>query len=461
MRANTSDTDFPHSGSLLPTSAADLPCAASSHGSWIVDDEGREFLDGSSGAITASLGHANEEMIERISSQARKIAFAHRTQFETTVASDLAGRLADTLPGDINCSMFLSSGSDAIETAMRLALRYWQVRGEPAKSVFLSRTISYHGSTLGAASLTGHPERRGFSTSLLHDFPSVRAPQPEGCLRCDTSCNSSCAIEVDEAIDRVGADRVAAFFAEPIGGSSAGILVPGSDYWARVRRICDERDVLWIADEVMTGVGRTGRWWACERWNAVPDLIVSGKGISGGYAALSAVSTTTHVAETILAEDRFIEFGNTFTNAPIAAAAGLAALEIIERDGLVERAEDLGQRVGYALADVVSSSTVVSASRGHGLFWGIEIRNPDTSRPFPRTVDAVSQAVTACRQAGLIVFRSARHLNGVGDVILFAPPLTVTDTELEEMLTRLGSGLSSLSERLGGDAGAKRWSAEI
>jgi adenosylmethionine-8-amino-7-oxononanoate aminotransferase len=431
---------------LLPTSARELPRVVRADGSRIYDAHGREYLDASSGAVTASLGHANVEVVERLAEQGRTIAFAHRTQFRSAVSDRLADLLAERAPGELSHSLLLSSGSDAIEAAMKLALRYWQVQGQPRRTRFVSRYMSYHGSTLGAASLTGHPGRRGAAEPLLHSFPAVREPQPDSCRHCAGACDASCADALEDVVLRIGPERIAAFVAEPIGGSAAGVLVPGQGYWERVREICDRYDIWWIADEVMTGIARTGRWWACQHWSAVPDVLVSGKGIGGGYMPLSAVTLRADAAESILARDGFIAFGNTFTNVPLAAAAGVVTIEIIERDGLVERAASLGEwleRELGALDRVLSAQVIV---RGRGLFWGVELRDRSTGQPYPASLDVVRRMVDACRDNGLIVFRSARHIDGRrGDVILFAPPLTVTDADLTEMVSRLRGALQPLA----------------
>lgn len=430
---------------LFPTAAQRLPRVVNAAGARLYDEEGRDYLDGSSGAIAASLGHGNAELVERIAEQGLAVGFAHRTQFRSSVPERLAELIAASAPGDLGVSLLLSSGSDAIEAAMKLTLRHWQLAGEGQKTHFVSRYMSYHGSTLGSSSATGHPARRGAAAALLHDFPGVREPQPEGCLRCLRECTGECADDIEATILRLGPDRIAGFIAEPIGGSSAGVLVPGPGYYERVREICDKHGIWWIADEVMTGVGRTGRWWAIEHWNAVPDVLVSGKGIGGGYMPLSAVTVRSPAAEALIAADGFVPFGNTFTNIPLAAAAGAATFEIIERDGLVGRAAELGALLGERLAQLDGIGGLAVRVRGRGLFWGVEIRDPDSRAPYPPALDVVRRLIDACRANGLIVFRSARHLPGVGgDTILFAPPLTVTDDELEEMLDRLERAIVAL-----------------
>lgn len=438
-------TTQPSSPCLLPTSAQDLPRVARAEGARLYDEEGKDYLDGSSGAITASLGHGNMRLVERIAEQGKTVAFAHRTQFRSEIAERAAELLAAHSPGELGVSLFLSSGSDAMEAAMKLTLRHWQLAGEPQKTHFVSRYMSYHGSTLGASSATGHPARRGVASALLHDFPAVREPQPEGCLRCVRGCTGECAGDLEATILRIGPERIAGFIAEPIGGSAAGVLIPGSGYYERVRELCDEYGIWWIADEVMTGIGRTGRWWALEHWNAVPDVLVSGKGLGGGYMPVSAVTLRRPAAEALIAADLFVPFGNTFTNVPLAVAAGAATLEVIEGDGLVDRAAALGSQLAEQLPVLDSLGGFSVLARGKGLFWGVELRNAATGDPFPPGLDLVRQLTDACRDHGLIVFRSARHLPGVGgDTVLFAPPLNVTDDELGEMLDRLGRAIVSL-----------------
>lgn len=440
---------------LLTPPGPHLPIVSHGEGVWLVDEAGHCYLDGSSGAVVASLGHGNAEIAAALQKQATTVAFAHRTQFRNRPAEKLAAELVDLAPSSIVRAVLLSSGSEANELAIKLAIRFWQEKGKPSKHSIVSRWTSYHGSTLGALSATGHPARRRAFADLLHPFPRVAAPY---CLRCPVgaspeNCAEACLDDLEVAIQREGPERLAAFIAEPIVGASAGVLVPPSGYHERVRELCDQYELLWIADEVMSGSGRTGRWLAVEHWDAVPDLVVMGKGLTGGYAPLSAVLCTSEVAATLESSELGVAAGgHTYTNTPLPAAAGLAALEVMRRQDLVSRASVLGAVLREELISLSQEIEMIGDVRGLGLLQGIElVANRRTLDPFDPKLHVTARLVEAARRRGLLVYPAPLGINGqTGDAIIVAPPLIISEMEIRELVTRLRQALIDVGRDLNG-----------
>src|SRR5215471_12395183 len=289
---------------LKPRLGETLPTVARAQGCWVWDTAGRRYLDGSAGAVVVSLGHAHPEVLRAMQEQAHLVTYAVRAQF--------------------------TSGSEAVETALKLALQHWSERGRPERHWFVSRRGSYHGTTLGALSLSGHPVRRAHFEPLLHAFPAVAQPSR---YRCESSaacppCDLSCADAFDAAIRTVGADRVAGVIVEPVVGATGGAVVAPPGYHQRLREICDRHDVLLIADEVMTGVGRCGSFLAMERWDTVADLVALGKGLGAGYVPVAAVLARGHVVDSIAAGSGLMTTGHTYSANPLAAAVALQVVDI-------------------------------------------------------------------------------------------------------------------------------------
>ena len=301
-------------------------------------------LDAASGAVTANIGHGVTEIIEAMNEQAKKVSFVYRSQFTSDAAENLAKKIASMLPGDLNWCFFVNSGSEATETAMKMAIQYWQEKGVQTKTKVLSRWVSYHGITLGALSMSGHTGRRARFVPLLEDFPVINPPY---CYRCPynleaPSCGYLCAHELETAIKRIGADQIAAFIAEPVIGAAGGAIAPPKDYYKVIKKICEENDILFIADEVMTGCGRTGTMLACEQWGISPDIVALGKGMGAGYAPIAAAIATEKVIEPILAGTKVVMSGHTLSANPQACATALAVLEYLEQNNIIQEVESKG-----------------------------------------------------------------------------------------------------------------------
>jgi adenosylmethionine-8-amino-7-oxononanoate aminotransferase len=418
-----------------------FPKAVRAEGCWIVDEEGRRVLDAAGGAMVVGAGHGVAEIAEAIGAQARSLAYVNGTQFTHDAAEELAAELAAILPEPLRYSYFLSSGSEAIEAAVKLARQVAVERGHAEKWKVISRVPSYHGNTLAALALSGRESYRAAYGPLLLPFPRIAAPDP---LRHPGDPEREPAA-LEAEILRQGADTVAAFIAEPVIGSSAGAVVPRAGYYAEVQEICRRHDVLFIADEVLCGMGRTGRWLASEHWNVVPDIVVLGKGLNGGYAPLSAVVATRAVAETIARGSGYFQHAQTYTHSPVACAAGLATLRYLRRERLVERAAALGPRLLGAL-DRLRAHPAVGDVRGLGLLAAVDlVRDRATLEPYPRA-DRVAERVTAAAFArDLIVWPNGGHVDGTdGDLLMVAPPLGVLETEIDTIAERLAAALADV-----------------
>jgi adenosylmethionine-8-amino-7-oxononanoate aminotransferase len=433
---------------LKPHVGESLPSVARAEGAWVWDTEGRRYLDGSGGAVVVSLGHAHPEVLRAMEEQSRLVTYAVRAQFTSEPAERLADRLAELAPADLDAVYLVNSGSEAVESAVRLALQHWSERGRPEKSWLLSRRGSYHGATLGALSLSGHPVRRRHVEPLLHPFPAV--PQPSR-YRCGASascppCDLSCADAFDSAIRAMGPDRVAAVIVEPVVGATGGAVVAPPGYHQRLREICDRHDVLLIADEVMTGVGRCGAFLAMERWDTVADLVALGKGLGAGYVPVAGVLARRRVVDAIAAGSGLVPTGHTYSANPLAAAVALEVVDITVRDRLPERALRLEPVLGAALADLMESHPNLGDVRGLGLLWGLElVADRESRRPFPRERMVTERFLAACQANGLLLYPAS---DGDNDAVLIGPPLNVTDGELETLVERVDASLSALEADL-------------
>jgi len=433
---------------LTPHIGETLPRVARAEGSWVWDTAGRRYLDGSSGAVVVALGHGHPEVLQAMREQSELVTYAVRAQLTSEPAERLADRLAELAPGDLDSVFMVNSGSEAVEAAAKLALQHWSEQGRSEKQWFISRRGSYHGATLGALSLSGHPVRRRHVEALLHQFPAV--PQPNQ-YRCESShncppCDLSCADAFDAAIKTAGPHRVAGVIVEPVVGATGGAVVAPPGYHQRLREICDHRDVLLIADEVMTGLGRCGAFLAMERWDTVPDLVALGKGLGAGYVPVAAVLASRPVVDSIAAGSGLITTGHTYSANPLAAAVACRVVDITIRDGLADRARRLEPVLGAALGDLLEFHPLLGDVRGLGLLWGLElVADKASRRPFPRELMVTERFLAACKANGLLLYPAS---DGVNDAVLVGPPLNVTEEELDLLVRRVDASLSALESEL-------------
>jgi len=352
-----------------------LPVAIKAEGVWIEDDQGRRFLDASGGPIVVNLGHGRKEIAKAVYDQILNCDYTHPTMFTTAAVEGLARSLAAHAPSGIDRFYFTTSGAEAVETSIKLARQIHLEHGRQQRFKLISRWNSYHGLTIGALSASGRTTFRAPYASMLTDVCHIPAPF---CLRCSfglryPECGLKCAQALEEAIINQGADTVSAFIAETVSGATIAAVPPPPGYLQAIRRICDQYNVLFILDEVMCGMGRTGRWFASEHYDVIPDLITMGKGLGGGAIALSAVGVRGKYFEDICnGSGRFVH-GGTFSHHNVAAAAGIAVIRIIEKENLIDRVDLFGNFLGEKLKERLSDHPRVADIRGKGLLWGVEI----------------------------------------------------------------------------------------
>jgi adenosylmethionine-8-amino-7-oxononanoate aminotransferase len=422
----------------------EYPRIVRGEGCWLVDDRGKRYLDAVGGAYVANLGHSNPEIADAIARQAGQFGYLSGTMFTHGPVEELAAEIAETLPGDLSKLYFLCSGSEAVEAALKLARQYWIERGRPSKNRIIALAPGYHGSTLLALSASAREAYKAMFRPWLVDVHRIPASYPYRC-ECggkSATCPVCSGNVLEEAITRLGADQVAAFIAEPVGGSSTGGSTPRPEYFARVREICDRHDVLLIADEVLVGVGRTGTWWAMEPYGVAPDIMTLGKGIAGGYAALSAIAAPTRIVDAVAKGSGAFMHAQTFSHHPVACAAGVATIRYLKEHKLVERCARMGRVLHERLAPLADLPHVGDV-RGRGLLAGIEfVEDKGTRAPFPRAARFAETFADAALDAGLTVWPNVGHADGTnGDLAMVAPPFIVTEQEIDELVGRFTAAL--------------------
>jgi adenosylmethionine-8-amino-7-oxononanoate aminotransferase len=418
------------------------PRVAKGEGVYLWDEAGNRYLDGCSGAVISTIGHANPDVIDAMRRQAQMVEFAYRSQFSSRPAEELAARLAASAPGDLRWVFLVNSGSEAVETALRLSVQSWREAGRASKDAFLSRRGSYHGITLGALGVSGFPARRAHFETMLRDRPEIPPPicrsHGPGALH-EVDCGARLADDLRVAIERHGADRIAAFVVEPIVGAAAAGLTPPPGYFERIREICDDAQIHLVVDEVMTGVGRTGTWWGIEHWPGVaPDLLVAGKGLSGGYTPVAAVCASDEVLSPIQAGSGQVMAGHTMSGNPLSAAVALAVWDHVETHDLVTNAAVRGRSLKARLERLQREHELVTQVRGRGLLQGLVLHGDPREPAGVATVDGL---VAAAFAEGLLVYPS----KGWDAAVLIAPPLTVTEGELDELERSLERALVRLA----------------
>jgi len=425
----------------------EVPTIERGQGVQLWDRSGKRYLDGSGGAVVVNIGHGRQEVAAAMAAQASAAAYVHGTQFTSAVLEEYARRLAAHAPGDCRRLYLVSGGSEANETAVKMARAYQLAMGRPARRKVVHRSVSYHGNTLATLGLSGRPGLRAPYEPMLSPAPEAMAPFCYHCPleRTYPQCGVACVDDVEAVILREGPETVAAYIAEPVIGASAGAAVPPDEYARRAREICTRHDVVYIDDEVMTGFGRTGRWFATEWSGVVPDIVTCGKGMSGGYMPVGGVLASERIVAALAGSPRGFVHGFTFSHNPVTAAACLATLEILEREGLVERARVLGE-TALARLGALHAHPHVGDVRGRGLMIGIElVADKAERRPFPRAEGRAEALAGEAFRRGLVTYPGGGGARGTdGDVVLLAPPFVVTEAELEEMAAILDGSLTAL-----------------
>jgi adenosylmethionine-8-amino-7-oxononanoate aminotransferase len=418
-----------------------FPKAVRSSGSYIFDEEGKRYLDASGGAVVVNVGHSVPEIADMIGSQIRQLAYVNGTQFTNAPAEGLAAELAEILPGSLKYSYFLSSGSEAIEAAVKLARQYWYEKGLKSRWKIISRVPSYHGNTLTALSLSGREHYRTVYGPLLTDFPRIPAPDSYR----NPASDASTGAVLEEEILKQGPESVAAFIAEPIIGSSAGAMVPTKEYYQRIIETCKKYDILFIADEVMAGMGRTGKWFSFQHYDFIPDIMALGKGINGGMVPLSAVVAKKKIVDLLAQTSGYFNHAQTYSHTPVICAVGLATVRYLKKNHLVERCAEMGEILFQRLSEL-KEYPVVGDIRGKGLMRAVEfVKDKSTKAAFPRSEKFAERLTEKAFQNGLILWPNVGNVDGTnGDLIMLAPPFTVTNDEITEIVTLLKKTLEQM-----------------
>jgi len=425
------------------------PTGARGDGVYIYDAAGREYLDGSGGAAVSCLGHGNRRVIGAIKGQLDSLAFAHTAFFTSEAQEDLASRLARRFPERGAKVYFVSGGSEANEAAIKLARQYWVARGQDQKRIFVSRMQSYHGNTLGALSLSGNPGRRQLYGPILHDWPKISAcfeyrNRDEG--ESASEYGERCANELEQAIDDAGAENVAAFVAETVVGATLGAVPAADGYFRRIREICDRRDVLLILDEVMSGCGRTGTYFAFEQEGILPDIVTMAKGLGGGYQPVGATLARGHVYDAIVERHGEFAHGHTYVGHPAACAAGVAVQQELDDHDLLRNVREVGACLRDCLHDALSSNPHVGDIRGRGLFLGVELVVDRATKEAPAAELGLAKKLRlAAMEQGLICYPASGTADGRNGVhVLLAPPFIYTRAHAEELTARLVRALAGV-----------------
>ncbi|MDP9891943.1 adenosylmethionine-8-amino-7-oxononanoate aminotransferase [Variovorax boronicumulans] len=426
------------------------PVAASSQGMFIRDAEGREYLDASGGAAVSSLGHAHPEVLAAMHAQLDKLAYAHTSFFTSEVAEQLADELITSAPEGMSHVYLVSGGSEAVESALKMARQYFVEIGQPQRTHFIARRQSYHGNTLGALAVGGNAWRREPFAPILVPATHVSPCYPYREQREGESAEHyglRLAAELEAAIVAQGADRVIAFVAETVGGATAGVLTPVPGYFKAVRAVCDKYGVLLILDEVMCGMGRTGSLHACEQEGVVPDLMTIAKGLGGGYQPIGAVLAQRKIVEAMSKGSGFFQHGHTYLGHPMACAAALAVQQVIRRDGLVARVREDGVAFGAMLAEALGKHAHVGDIRGRGFFWGIElVADRANKTPFDPSLKVNALIKKDAMSRGLLCYPFGGTVDGrQGDHVLLAPPFIATRQDLQEIAERLAASIEAVT----------------
>ncbi len=429
------------------TTAGTLPVAVRGDGCYVIDADGKRYLDGCGGAAVSCLGHSDQKVVEAMKAQLDNIAYAHTGFFSTESAEKLADKLIEHAPEGIERVYLVSGGSEAVEAALKLARQYFVERGEPQRKHVISRRQSYHGNTLGALSAGGNAWRRKQFAPILNDTAFISpcyAYRGQGADESPEAYGERVANELETEIQRLGADTVMAFTAEPVVGATMGAVAAVPGYFKRVREICDRYGVLLILDEVMCGMGRTGHLFACEFDQVRPDILTIAKGLGAGYQPIGAMLCSDEIYQTIATGSGFFQHGHTYMGHPLAAAAALAVVEQIASPEMMQRVHQQGEKLHDALCAELGQHPHVGDIRGRGLFRGIElVSDRETKATFDPSL-AVNKAVKRhAMEAGLACYPMGGTIDGVhGDHVLLAPPFIIEDAQIDELVSKLSLAIN-------------------
>jgi len=433
-----------------------LPLIDWGEGIYLYDKDGRKYIDGSSGALISNIGHCIAPVLKAIREQAEKIEFVHGTMFKSEMAIKLAHRIIEMCPGNLDKVYLVSGGSEATETALKMARSYHLARGNEQKYIVVSRWQSYHGATIGALSMSGRTISRKIYQPYMLDFPHI---PPAYCYRCpygkeQETCGYDCAWELERTINQIGAEYISAFIAEPIAGASLTAASPPAEYFSIIRQICDKYDVLFIADEVMTSFGRTGKNFGIEHYGVTPDIIATGKGLGAGYYPVGAAICTDKVFQQFQEKLGKFVHGFTYQGNPLAAAAALSVIDFIKENNLVSSVARTGEYLMEKLSSLYRFD-FVGDIRGKGFMTGLElIKDKKTKKPFPPEREVTRLVAETAWKKGLIIYPATSYaqVQGVaGDGFMVAPPFITTKEQIDEIIDVLAQTLEEVHKEVRAD----------
>lgn len=433
------------------------PSIVQGRGVYLEDAGGKRYLDGSASAGVVGVGHGRAEIWEALATEGRDVGFVYNATFTHPWQERLARAVLDIAPAGMAGVYFVSGGSEANESAWKLARQYFVERGKPQKYKALARWQSYHGVTLAALSLSGRTSWREVYAPLMLSVPRVAAPYEYRCSFCaGGGCTLSCADDLERIILMEGPETVAAFFAEPVIGTTVSGVTPHPDYYKRVREICDCHDVLFVADEVLCGYGRAGTPFAITQWDARPDIITLGKAIGSGYAPLAAMVVSDKVRDAFAeGSGRFIH-GLTYSGTPLSCFVGLKINQIMHREGLFERPARIGATLMQGLRKLQERHELVGDVRGRGLLLGMEfVADRKTRRPWPRSARLTERIVAHLRDNGILVAAGIPQNNfgKDGDHVQISPPFVISEAEVALLVAGLDDALKAVARQLPGGGG--------
>ncbi|MGR5435515.1 aspartate aminotransferase family protein [Vibrio owensii] len=429
-----------------------LPTIARGEGVYLFDNQGNQYLDACGGAAVSNLGHSHQAVKQAMLDQIEKVPFAHTGFFTSEASEQLAELICQQMPSQFNHVYLVSGGSEAVESALKMARQYFVECGKPEKKQFIARQQSYHGNTLGALAVGGNEWRREPFKPILHPSHHI-APcyayryQREDESELDYSLRA--ANDLEAKILELGADNVMAFVAEPIVGATAGAVPATQGYFKRIREICDRYDVLLIMDEVMCGVGRSGSFFAFEQEQAVPDLVCMAKGLGAGYQPIGAVVANDKVYQAIASGSGFFQHGHTFMAHPVACAAAVATIQTIGDQKLLQAVNQQGAMLKRELESALSDFPYIGDIRGKGLFLGIELVADKVSKiPLPNSTLADKKIKQQAMKNGLMCYPMGGTIDGVnGHHILLAPPFIIERSHIDELVEKLTRTLREVSQK--------------
>lgn len=417
------------------------PKISHGQGIYLWDETGKRYIDGSGGPLVVNVGHGRSEIVAAMTQQAQQAAYIHAIMFTSDPLEQLSAEFAPLVPIPDAKFYYLSSGTEVVEGAIKLARQTQMARGESQRHLVIGRWQSYHGMTLGALSVSGRPGLRKPYADMFHDMPHIAPPYPYR----DPATGAEAADRLEAAILEYGPHNVAAFLAEPISGAGLGAVVPPDGYWPRIREICDKYGVLLIADEVLVGLGRTGQWWGINHWGVKPDILVTSKGSAGGYFPFGFIAAAGSDVNLIQQKLGDFNHGGTFSHHAVGAAASLATLHILQQENLVQNSAEVGAYLGQKLVHAFAEHPNVGDVRGKGLFWAVEfVQDRETKEPFANGRSLAWRVWEQAFERGLVIYYSQGCADGVkGDHIMLGPPLIINRQQVDEMVDILVEAITA------------------